>query len=157
MPFVMASVRWATGKRVTDRLPKLSLITLLELTGYTGQHVTKTLFQFLGIHKYFSDSWQWGNSLFFNKRFHGGREIRLHDQRPIHGLSTMPFVMASVRWDTGKRVTDRLPKLSLIPKGCTRGNSWYNTALLSSRQASTAVNDIKYLELTANDVFFNLS
>ena len=55
---VKALVRWATGKRLTDRLPKLSLITLppLELTGYTGQRVTNTWFQFLEIQKYFSDA-----------------------------------------------------------------------------------------------------
>ena len=27
-PFVKALVRWATGKRLTNRLPKLSLVTL---------------------------------------------------------------------------------------------------------------------------------
>ena len=95
-------------------------------------------------------------------RFHGGREIQTHGQRPMvlpstsfvkalresdvsdswheelhfsliiqkafswwtwdsnsrptaHGLSTTPFVKkALVRWATGERLTDRLPKLSLI-------------------------------------------
>ena len=32
-----------------------------------------------------------------------------------HGLSTTPFVKALVRWATGKRLTNRLPKLSPIP------------------------------------------
>ena len=31
-----------------------------------------------------------------------------------HGLSTTPFVKALVRWATGKRLTNRLPKLSPI-------------------------------------------
>ena len=53
------------------------------------------------------------NALFFKKRFHGGREIRTHDQRPMV-LPTTPFVKALVRWATGKRLTNRLPKLSLI-------------------------------------------
>ena len=44
-----------------------------------------------------------------NKRFSGGREVRTHDQRP-----TTPFVKALVRWAPGKRLTGRLPKLSLI-------------------------------------------
>ena len=53
---VKALVRWATGKRLTDRLPKLSLTTLspLEQTRYTGQRVTNTWFKSLGIQKYFS-------------------------------------------------------------------------------------------------------
>ena len=59
--FVKALIHWAAGKRLTDRLPKLSLIPLytlppLERTGYSGQRVTNTWFQFLGIQKYFSDS-----------------------------------------------------------------------------------------------------
>ena len=56
--FVKALAPWATGKkRLSDRLPKLSLITLpaLELTGYTGQRVTNnTWFHFLEIQKYCS-------------------------------------------------------------------------------------------------------
>ena len=61
MEFVKALVRWATGKRLTDRLPKLSLITLStpatdRIYLYTGQRVTSTLFEFLGIRKYVSDS-----------------------------------------------------------------------------------------------------
>ena len=44
----------------------------------------------------------------FKKRFHGEREIRTHDQRP-----TSPVVKALVGWATGKRLTNRLPKLSL--------------------------------------------
>ena len=50
---------------------------------------------------------------FFKNRFHGGREIRTHDQRPMV-LPTTPFVRALVRWATSKRLTNRLPKLSLI-------------------------------------------
>ena len=52
---------------------------------------------------------------FFKNRFHGGREIRTHDQR--QGLSTTPFIKALVRWTTGKRLTNQLPKLSLITSG----------------------------------------
>ena len=70
--FVKALGLWATSKRLTNRLPKLSLITLSpqELTGYsgpdrifiyskylyTGRRVTNSWFQFLGIQKFFSDS-----------------------------------------------------------------------------------------------------
>ena len=36
--------------------------------------------------------------------------------------STTPFVKALVRWATGKRLTDRLPKLSLITGGAKAGN-----------------------------------
>ena len=49
-------VRWATGKRSTDRLPKPYNTPPLELTGYARQRVTNTWFQFLGIQKYLSDS-----------------------------------------------------------------------------------------------------
>ena len=43
-----ALVRWATGKRLTDRLPKLSLITLDRPDIYTGRRVTNSRFQFRG-------------------------------------------------------------------------------------------------------------
>ena len=43
----------------------------------------------------------------------GGREIRTHEQRPMV-LPATPFVKALVRWATCKRLTNRLPKLSLI-------------------------------------------
>ena len=42
-----------------------------------------------------------------------GREFESHVQRPMV-LPTTPFVKALVRWATGKRLTNRLPKLSLI-------------------------------------------
>ena len=41
-------------------------------------------------------------------------DVRFEFQPTIHGLSTTPFVRALVRWPTGKRLTNRLPKLSLI-------------------------------------------
>ena len=53
-------------------------------------------------------------------RNNGGREIRTHDQRPMV-LPTTPFVKALVHWATCKRLTNRLPKLSLIT--ITRGHS----------------------------------
>ena len=62
-------------------------------------------------------------SLFFDKRFHGGREIRTHYQQL---KSFRRRVKALVCWATGKRVTNRLPKLSLIilsPPSEQRG-SW---------------------------------
>ena len=54
-PYVKVLVRWATGKRLTNRLPNLSLITFspLERTGYTGRRATNTRFQLLGIQKFF--------------------------------------------------------------------------------------------------------
>ena len=51
------------------------------------------------------------------ERFHGGREIRTHDQRPIHIYSVLPstpFVKVLVRRAKGKRLTNRLPNLRLI-------------------------------------------
>ena len=65
-----------------------------------------------------SDSWHVTRKFaFFQKRFNGGRKIRTHDQRTIV-LPTTPFVKALVRWATGKRPTNRLPKLSLITGYC---------------------------------------
>ena len=61
-----------------------------------------------------------GNSLFFKKRLHGRLEIRAHDQRPIV-LPTTPFVKALGRWATSKRLTNRLPKLSLITGASAKG------------------------------------
>ena len=54
-----------------------------------------------------------GNSLCFKKRFHGGCEIRTHDERPMV-LPSTSFVKALVPWATGKRLTHRLSKLSLL-------------------------------------------
>ena len=118
---VKALVRWATGKRLTNRLPKLSLITLSPLwtAGFLvfvwGRTcLLRSSIQSLGTQgERFIRFLTWGNSLFFGKRFHGGREIRTHNQRPMV-LPTTPFVKALVRWATGKRLNNRLPKLSLI-------------------------------------------
>ena len=54
-------------------------------------------------------------TFYYKKRFHGGREIRTQDEGPMV-LPTTPFGKASVRWATGKRLTNRLPKLSPIKK-----------------------------------------
>ena len=43
-------------------------------------------------------------------------DVRFEIQPTMHGLSTTPFVRALVRWATrtGKRLTNRLPELSVI-------------------------------------------
>ena len=116
-----ALVRWATGKRLTNRLPKLSLITLslplnsgilgLRMGPYvptpkfftTSGDPRRVIHQILDMRKYaflykaFS-WWTWDSN-----------------SRPTtHGLSTTPFVKALVRLGTGKKLTNRLPKLSLM-------------------------------------------
>ena len=57
--YFRALVRWATGKTLINRLPKLSLVTL-SLPGtdriYGSMCHQHTWFQFLGIQKYLSDS-----------------------------------------------------------------------------------------------------
>ena len=59
-------VRWATGKRLTNHQPKVSLIKFSPLgrkdiqvqTQYTGRHATNSRFQFLGAQgEYLSVSW----------------------------------------------------------------------------------------------------
>ena len=90
VPSVRALVRWATGKRLTNRLPKLSLITLSPplnsgiLGLRMGPYVPTPRFFSLGTQgEWFIRFLTWGNTLFLKKRFHGGREIRTHDQRPM--------------------------------------------------------------------------
>ena len=41
-------------------------------------------------------------------------DVRFELTTTTHGLSTTPFVRALVRWATGERLTNRLPKLRLI-------------------------------------------
>ena len=56
---VKVSVRWAKGKRLTDRLPNLRLVTLSPPGTdrvYGSTRDTNARFHFLGIHKSFSDS-----------------------------------------------------------------------------------------------------
>ena len=84
LPGVKALVRWATGKRLTNRLPKLSLITppplrtvgfLVFVWGRTCP--LRSYLQSLGTQgEWFIRILTWGKSLFFKQRFHGGREIR---------------------------------------------------------------------------------
>ena len=84
--FVKVLLRWAKGNRLTNRLPYLSLITLSPPGTdriYGSTRDTNTRFQSLGIRKYFFRFLTRGNSLFFKKRFHGGREIRTHGKRPM--------------------------------------------------------------------------
>ena len=56
-PFVKVLVRWAKGKRLTDRVSNLSLITLsspgTDRIIYGSTRDTNTRFQLLGIQKYF--------------------------------------------------------------------------------------------------------
>ena len=113
------SVRWAKGKRLTNRLPTPSLMTLsppgTDRILRVDPPPTRGWFQFLGIQKNFFRFLTWGNSLFFkNKRFHGGRETRTHDQRLMCCRRRHLFVKVSVRWVEGERLSDRLPNLSLI-------------------------------------------
>ena len=106
-------VRLATDKRLSDRLPNPCLITLSpprmdRIYGSTcHQHVVPIsgdpeiflsldMRKFTFLFKAFS-WWTWDSN-----------------SRPTaQGLPTTPFVKALVRWATCKRLTDRLPKLSL--------------------------------------------
>ena len=86
-------VRWAPGKRLTSRLPKLSLKTLSPPlnSGILGLRMgpyvpTPKFFTIWGPREeksYCIRFFTWGNLLYFKKRFHGGRDIRTHDQRPM--------------------------------------------------------------------------
>ena len=104
-PPTKALVRWATGKSITNRLPKLSLITLSppgadRIYGSTcHQHVVPIS----GDPEVFQTFLTRGNPLFFKKLFHGGREIRSHDQRPMV-LPTTSFVKVLVRCSVGKQL-----------------------------------------------------
>ena len=49
-----------------------------------------------------------------NQSLHGGREFELTTNDPCMVLPKTPFVKALFRWATGKRLNDRLPKVSLI-------------------------------------------
>ena len=67
------------------------------------------------IYRYFSDSWHEEAHFSFKKRFHGGREIR--NSRPTTRLwPTTPLVkgLLIVRWAKGKKLTNRVPNLSLV-------------------------------------------
>ena len=58
---VKVLVRWAKGKRLTNRLPSLSLTTISPPGTdriYGSTRGTNSRFQFLGIRKNFSDSWR---------------------------------------------------------------------------------------------------
>ena len=114
-------VRWAKGKRLTDRLPNLCLITLSPpgtdriLRVDAPPHAvpisgdTKAFFRFL--------TYMRKLTFLLKKRFHGGREIRTHDPT-THVLPTTPFVKVLIRWAKGKRLTNnRVPNLSLITRG----------------------------------------
>ena len=85
-----ASVCWATGKRLTNRLSNLSLTTLSppETAGYSGpdRMYGSTCHPLVvpiygGPGRVFIRLFTLGDSLFFKKRFHGGHEIRTHEQR----------------------------------------------------------------------------
>ena len=73
-------VRWATGKRLTNRLPKLSLITLSPPlnSGILGLRMGP----YVPTPKLFFNLWgaRESDSLFFKKRFHGVRfELTTND------------------------------------------------------------------------------
>ena len=129
---VKISLRWATGKRRTNRLPKLSLITRSPpgTAGYSGPDriywspCQQLAVPFSGAQgEYLSDS--------------GHKEIHFSFKRvswwtwdsnswlAAQVLSTMPYVKALVRCVTGERLTNRLPKLSLITSVCLCGNRYY--------------------------------
>ena len=120
LPFVKALVRCATGKRLTDRLPKLRHITT---AGYSGSdriygstcHQPAVpisggpgwvFFQILDMRKF----------TFLLKAF-SWWSLDSNSRPAAQVLQTTPFVKALVRWATGKRPTDRPPKLSLRATG----------------------------------------
>ena len=117
-------MRLTTCKRLTNSLPKLSLITLPppETAGYqVGRVYGRTC-------QYPSDFISWGyRGEYFSSSTWGKSEGRYYcgwwDSNPrptpkAHGLSTTPFVKkfsgVIVRLTTRKRLTNSLPKLSLI-------------------------------------------
>ena len=120
-------VRLTACKRLTNSLPKLSLITLLPPPETAGQQVGRIYgrtcqlskpFRFLGIT---------GESIFQvrhgNNNGESLKKFIMVDvgfeptTRKTHGLSTAPFVKdisgVLVRLTTCKRLTNSLPKLSL--------------------------------------------
>ena len=104
-PFVVVRlvktlVRWATCKRLTFCLPKLSLLTLFPPlnSGILGLRMgpcvpTLKFFSYLGGPRKSDSSDSYHEKIHFslNKRFHGGHEIQTHDQRTIV-LPTTPYV-----------------------------------------------------------------
>ena len=104
---VKASVRWATGKGLTDRL-RAQTMPYNTLPPGTHRIYGSTCHQrvvpIYGDPEALFRLLTPGNSLFFKNCFYSGREIRTHDQRPIHDLSTTPFVKALVRWAAGTKV-----------------------------------------------------
>ena len=128
--FVRVLVRWAKGKRLTNCLPNLSLMTLSPpgtdriLRVDAPPHTRGSNF--------------WGSRSDFQipdmirklpflkkKRFHGGREIRTHDQRLMfcrrrHLWRSYSLI---IRWAKGKRLTNRLPNLSLTTQ-CYRSSGY---------------------------------
>ena len=118
MPFVrVLVVRWDTGKRLTNRLPKLRLTTLSPWTDRI--HIIRVNVSptrgsnFWGSTSIFEILQHEEINFSFKNVLHGGLELRTHDQRPMV-LPTTPFVKALICWATGKRLTNRLSKLSLI-------------------------------------------
>ena len=103
---VKALVRSATVKRLTNRLPKLSLITLSPPlnSGILGLRMGP----YVPTPKFFYNLW-------------GPRE-------------SDSFVKALVRWATGKRLTNRLPKLSLITSSSGSSSSSSSSSRWSPRE-----------------------
>ena len=121
---VRAFVRWATGKRLANCLPKLGLITLSppseqrdSWSSYGAVRAySEVLYNIWGPRESdSSDSWREENH-FSLKSIVFMVDVIFDSRRSTHGLSTTLFVKALliVRWATGKRLTNRLPKLSLI-------------------------------------------
>ena len=117
---VTALVRWATGKRLTNRLPKLSLITL---SLWTAGFLVFVWGPYVPTPKFFTISGDPGRVIYhvldmrkfiFLEKTFSWWTWDSNSRPTTHGLSTKPFVKASVRWATGESLTNRLPKLSLI-------------------------------------------
>ena len=121
---VKVLVRWAKGKRLTNRLPNLSLITLSSpgtdriLRVDAPPHAVPIS----GDPEIF---FRLGNTFFFKKRIHGGRETRTHDQNDPCSAVVAIFdkVLLIVRWAKGKSLTNRLriSNLSFITNTPARG------------------------------------
>ena len=119
---VRAFVRWATGKRLANCLPKLGLITLSppseQRDSWSSYGAVRAYYEVLyniwgPRESDSSDSWREENH--FSLKSVSWWTWDSSSRPTTHALPTTPFVKALVGWATGKRSTNRLPKLSLIP------------------------------------------
>ena len=113
-----ALVRWATGKRLTNRLPNLSLTTLSPplnsgiLVVRMGPYVPTPKYNLWGPRESDSSA-PWHKEIPFSLKSVFMVDVRF-ELTTNDPWSTTPFVKALVRWATGKKLTNRLPNLSLI-------------------------------------------